>query len=77
MVSCYECGSSGHPTCLDWDDMGLVRRVKAYAWLCQECKRCQICDEKGDDVRSLLLLLTPSLTLFTTSSERKKKLIPV
>ena len=50
MVSCYECGSSGHPTCLEWDDMGLVRRVKGYAWLCQECKRCEVCDEKGDDV---------------------------
>ncbi|GAA5839716.1 hypothetical protein JCM11251_002571 [Rhodosporidiobolus azoricus] len=49
MVSCYECGSSGHPTCLEWDDWGMVKRVKAYAWLCQECKRCEVCDEKGDD----------------------------
>ncbi|GAA5968272.1 hypothetical protein JCM3765_000869 [Sporobolomyces pararoseus] len=49
MVSCYECGSSGHPTCLEWDDMRLVEKVKSYCWLCQECKRCEICDEKGDD----------------------------
>ncbi|GAA6034165.1 hypothetical protein JCM8097_003762, partial [Rhodosporidiobolus ruineniae] len=49
MVSCYECGSSGHPTCLEWDDWGMVKRVKGYAWLCQECKRCEVCDEKGDD----------------------------
>ncbi|GJN88319.1 hypothetical protein Rhopal_001284-T1 [Rhodotorula paludigena] len=49
MVSCYECGSSGHPTCLEWDDWGMVKKVKAYAWLCQECKRCEVCDEKGDD----------------------------
>ncbi|GAA5854791.1 hypothetical protein JCM9279_000947 [Rhodotorula babjevae] len=49
LVSCYECGSSGHPTCLEWDDWGMVKRVKAYAWLCQECKRCEVCDEKGDD----------------------------
>ncbi|GEM11721.1 histone acetyltransferase mst2 [Rhodotorula toruloides] len=49
MVSCYECGSSGHPTCLEWDDWGMVKRVKSYAWLCQECKRCEVCDEKGDD----------------------------
>lgn len=49
MVSCYECGSSGHPTCLEWDDWALVKRVKSYAWLCQECKRCEVCDEKGDD----------------------------
>ncbi|GAA5992469.1 hypothetical protein JCM10908_000832 [Rhodotorula pacifica] len=50
MVSCYECGSSGHPTCLEWDDWSLVKRVKSYAWLCQECKRCEICDEKGPDL---------------------------
>ncbi|GAA5944545.1 uncharacterized protein JCM15063_004917 [Sporobolomyces koalae] len=49
MVSCYECGSSGHPTCLEWDDSRLVKRVKSYCWLCQECKRCEVCDEKGDD----------------------------
>ncbi|GAA6062014.1 hypothetical protein JCM10212_006089 [Sporobolomyces blumeae] len=49
LVSCYECGSSGHPTCLEWDDARLVKRVKAYEWCCQECKRCQVCDEKGDD----------------------------
>ncbi|GAA5879000.1 hypothetical protein JCM8547_000172 [Rhodosporidiobolus lusitaniae] len=49
LVSCYECGSSGHPTCLEWDDWGMVKRVKSYAWLCQECKRCEVCDEKGDD----------------------------
>ncbi|GAA5851137.1 hypothetical protein JCM3766R1_006580 [Sporobolomyces carnicolor] len=49
MVSCYECGSSGHPTCLEWDDARLVKKVQGYAWLCQECKRCEVCDEKGDD----------------------------
>ena len=49
MVSCYECGSSGHPTCLEWDDWALVKRVKSYPWLCQECKRCEVCDEKGPD----------------------------
>ncbi|GAA5971616.1 hypothetical protein JCM11641_000663 [Rhodosporidiobolus odoratus] len=49
LVSCYECGSSGHPTCLEWDDWGMVKRVRGYAWLCQECKRCEVCDDKGDD----------------------------
>lgn len=49
-MSCYECGSSGHPTCLEWDDARLVKKVQGYAWLCQECKRCEVCDEKGDDV---------------------------
>ncbi|KDE04310.1 hypothetical protein MVLG_05264 [Microbotryum lychnidis-dioicae p1A1 Lamole] len=53
LVSCYECGSSGHPTCLDWDDTRIFKRVKQYAWLCQECKRCEVCDEKGDDADML------------------------
>ncbi|SCV69520.1 BQ2448_2540 [Microbotryum intermedium] len=53
LVSCYECGSSGHPTCLDWDDTCIVKRVKQYAWLCQECKRCEVCDDKGADADML------------------------
>lgn len=49
MVSCWECGSSGHPTCLDWADMTIVKKVEDYCWLCQDCKRCSICDKKGED----------------------------
>lgn len=54
MVSCWECGSAGHPTCLDWEDMRIVRRVLGYCWMCSDCKRCELCDEKGEDVRDVL-----------------------
>jgi hypothetical protein len=35
--------------------------VRSYPWKCVECKTCEICQEKGDDVRvpfSTGLLLT-------------------
>ncbi|KAM0792608.1 hypothetical protein ACM66B_005269 [Microbotryomycetes sp. NB124-2] len=48
-VSCWECGSSGHPTCLEWTDPRMARSAKQYPWMCIECKRCEVCDEKGED----------------------------
>ena len=24
--------------------------VRSYAWKCIECKNCEVCQEKGDDV---------------------------
>ncbi|KAM0747588.1 hypothetical protein T439DRAFT_292797, partial [Meredithblackwellia eburnea MCA 4105] len=54
MVSCYECGSSGHPTCLDWSDHSIVKRAKSYAWCCVDCKRCEVCDNREDDDGMLL-----------------------
>lgn len=49
MVSCWECGSSGHPTCLDWPSTALIKRVGEYCWQCSDCKRCPVCDEKEID----------------------------
>lgn len=66
-VSCWECGSSGHPTCLEWDDTRMVKNVKSYAWLCIECKRCEICDEKGDDVSWPLFRSAPPLLSLSLS----------
>lgn len=43
LVSCHDCGNSGHPTCLQYSK-DLVRRIKAEPWLCLECKRCLVCD---------------------------------
>lgn len=59
-MACYECGSAGHPTCLDWEEMGIVRRVQAYNWMCQDCKRCEVCDTKEDDVRLFSVLVLSS-----------------
>ena len=50
MVSCSRCGRSGHPSCLDMRDPGLKEKVMTYNWCCIECKMCEICMVKGDDV---------------------------
>ena len=43
--------SPGHPSCMKW---GRNQRKTAvaqnYNWRCMECKTCEICCEKGDDV---------------------------
>ncbi|KAI9434207.1 hypothetical protein H4582DRAFT_1981297 [Lactarius indigo] len=51
MVSCDECGRSGHPTCMDLCTVATL--VRSYPWKCVECKTCEICQEKGDDARIL------------------------
>lgn len=44
LVSCHECGNSGHPSCLQYST-ALINRIKAEPWLCLECKHCMICDQ--------------------------------
>ena len=44
LVSCHDCGNSGHPSCLQYS-AALIERIKAEPWLCLECKRCLICDQ--------------------------------
>lgn len=51
LISCYECGSSGHPSCLRWGrNPTKVRKALSYDWRCIECKKCEVCRDKGDDV---------------------------
>lgn len=51
LVSCHECGSSGHPSCLKWGrNPTKVRQALSYDWRCIECKKCEVCRDKGDDV---------------------------
>ncbi|TKY85391.1 hypothetical protein EX895_005553 [Sporisorium graminicola] len=52
LISCYECGSSGHPSCLRWGrNPTKVRKALSYDWRCIECKKCEICRDKGDDAQ--------------------------
>lgn len=51
MVSCDECGRSGHPSCMELARVADVMR--SYPWRCIECKICEVCHEKGDDERIL------------------------
>lgn len=50
MVSCIRCGRSGHPTCLNMLTPRLAKAVMAYDWCCIECKTCEVCMVKGQDV---------------------------
>jgi hypothetical protein len=53
---------SGHPSCLSFTSPNLRAAVKKYAWQCIECKVCEICHIKGQDVRTSLQHLDPQLT---------------
>ena len=47
LISCHECGNSGHPTCLKYTQ-DLVARIKAEPWLCLECKKCMVCGQAAN-----------------------------
>ncbi|XP_076873694.1 zinc finger protein DPF3 isoform X2 [Brachyhypopomus gauderio] len=51
LVSCSDCGRSGHPTCLQFTD-NMVRAVHTYQWQCIECKSCSVCGTSENDVRA-------------------------
>ncbi|KAF4613588.1 hypothetical protein D9613_007898 [Agrocybe pediades] len=51
MLTCHECGRSGHPSCMGLEKLGGA--VRSYPWKCIECKNCEVCQEKGDDERIL------------------------
>jgi hypothetical protein len=48
MVSCTLCGRSGHPSCIQIPQLADV--IRTYSWRCPECKECEICKAKEDDV---------------------------
>lgn len=49
MNTCVQCGRSGHPSCLGMGEK-LAKKVRTYDWVCMECKTCEVCQIKGDDV---------------------------
>ena len=48
MVSCAECGRSGHPTCLQFTD-NMIISAQRYSWQCIECKSCSLCSTAEND----------------------------
>lgn len=38
----------GHPSCMELSKIGDM--LRSYPWKCIECKNCELCGEKGDDV---------------------------
>ncbi|KAF7312129.1 Histone acetyltransferase [Mycena indigotica] len=49
VATCHECGSHFHLACLPFSHN--PDTILTYEWLCTECKKCDICHEKGDDAK--------------------------
>jgi len=47
LLTCSECGNSGHPSCLQYSKE-LTQRVSREPWQCIECKICTKCQDQGD-----------------------------
>ncbi|KAK1150945.1 zinc finger protein ubi-d4 isoform X2 [Acipenser oxyrinchus oxyrinchus] len=52
LVSCSDCGRSGHPSCLQFTPV-MMAAVKTYRWQCIECKCCNICGTSENDDKLL------------------------
>ncbi|XP_043930599.1 zinc finger protein DPF3 isoform X2 [Protopterus annectens] len=52
LVSCSDCGRSGHPTCLQFT-VNMTEAVKTYKWQCIECKSCTLCGTSENDEQLL------------------------
>ncbi|XP_053392728.1 histone acetyltransferase KAT6B-like isoform X5 [Mercenaria mercenaria] len=46
LISCVDCGNSGHPSCLKFSE-DLTANVKKTRWQCIECKTCFFCRKAG------------------------------
>ncbi|CAM9167933.1 unnamed protein product [Lampetra planeri] len=53
LISCADCGNSGHPSCLKFSPE-LTVRVKALWWQCIECKTCSNCQDQGKNADNML-----------------------
>ncbi|XP_077481403.1 histone acetyltransferase KAT6B isoform X3 [Stigmatopora argus] len=64
LLSCADCGSSGHPSCLKFSPE-LTNHVKRLRWQCIECKTCSSCRIQGKNA-----LLLQDQMLFCDSCDR-------
>uniref|UniRef100_A0A1I7XVP1 WD_REPEATS_REGION domain-containing protein n=1 Tax=Heterorhabditis bacteriophora TaxID=37862 RepID=A0A1I7XVP1_HETBA len=48
LVTCHDCGRSGHPSCLSFNQNVSVI-INRYGWQCIECKSCTICGTSEND----------------------------
>ncbi|XP_035256337.1 histone acetyltransferase KAT6B-like isoform X1 [Anguilla anguilla] len=53
LLSCADCGSSGHPSCLKFSPE-LASNVQALRWQCIECKTCSSCQIQGKNADEML-----------------------
>ncbi|CAK9302280.1 unnamed protein product [Gordionus sp. m RMFG-2023] len=60
LISCSDCGRSGHPTCLQFTS-NIIISITRYPWQCIECKSCGLCGTSDNDVAFLIWLGYPGL----------------
>ncbi|KAI1724412.1 PHD-finger domain-containing protein [Ditylenchus destructor] len=48
LVTCHDCGRSGHPSCLNLTANAVIS-IKKHGWQCLECKSCTICGTSVND----------------------------
>ncbi|KAK7507734.1 hypothetical protein BaRGS_00000699, partial [Batillaria attramentaria] len=48
LISCADCGNSGHPSCLKFSEE-LANKVRNLRWQCIECKKCSFCGKSGKE----------------------------
>ncbi|VVC94679.1 unnamed protein product [Leptidea sinapis] len=54
LVSCSDCGRSGHPTCLQFT-VNMMVSMRTYHWQCIECKCCSVCGNSDNDAHLVIL----------------------
>jgi hypothetical protein len=52
LVSCAECHTSSHPTCLDLTK-DMIPIIKGYPWQCMDCKTCVKCKDSHDEEKMM------------------------
>ncbi|GFS01306.1 histone acetyltransferase [Elysia marginata] len=48
LISCADCGNSGHPSCLKFS-AELTAKVQKLRWQCINCKKCSFCGKSGKE----------------------------
>nr|XP_039272901.1 uncharacterized protein LOC120347119 isoform X1 [Styela clava]XP_039272902.1 uncharacterized protein LOC120347119 isoform X2 [Styela clava] len=47
LLSCADCGNSGHPSCMKLS-AELTAKVRTLRWQCNECKSCYVCGSQAN-----------------------------
>ena len=53
LVSCVECGNSGHQNCLEFNDRLWANVKRDPTWTCIECKACSVCKSTDEEEKML------------------------
>ncbi|KAI0244680.1 hypothetical protein L0F63_004753 [Massospora cicadina] len=48
-ITCAECHHAVHLWCIQITDARTLDRMRSYSWVCNDCKRCDICESPDDE----------------------------